>query len=87
MFKDQAALAESFYQQALSDYIEACEQTCNLYEDGKKPAREELVRAGTRFKSAYAKLLTVIRISNFKFGTTFTMTHFVLDTAWCEKVQ
>jgi hypothetical protein len=87
MFKDQVELAQSFFKQALHDYIEACEHTVFLYDNGRIPEREEEIRAGTRFKSAYAKLRTVIKVANYKFGTSFEMPHLVFDTKWCEKVQ
>jgi hypothetical protein len=87
MFTDQKDLAISFYDTAFYDYVEACEQTCELYADGKLPDKSDCVRAGTRFKASYEKLKTVIRISNHKFGTNFTMPHLVLDTAWFSKVQ
>ena len=80
-------LADSFYHQAMFNYVEACDYTCELYVEGKKPDVAVAVMAGTRFKSAYEKLNAVIKIANHKFGTNYTMPHLVLDMKYWEKVQ
>jgi hypothetical protein len=87
MFENQKSLAISFYDTALYEYMNACEDTCDMYAEGKLPDKSDAVRAGTRFKAAYERLSTVIRIANAKFGTTLSMPHLVLDIDWFKKVQ
>jgi hypothetical protein len=88
VFADQKHLALSFYDTALFDYIDACEQTCWMYDpDGRKPDNSECIRASTRFIHAYSRLKTVVKVSNYKFGTNLVMPQLILDTSWFEKMQ
>jgi hypothetical protein len=87
MFADQKDLAISFYRTALMDYVNACENMCNLYSEGRSLEVSDQVRASTRFKASYDKLKTVVKISNYKFGTRLTMPHMVLHRDWFSKVQ
>jgi hypothetical protein len=87
MFSNQKDLALSFYDTALYEYIAACEDTCDMYADGKKPDKDACVRASNRFTHAYSRLKTVVKISNYKFGTKLVMPHLVFDIDWFENVQ
>ena len=87
MFQDQKVLAISFYDHAMFEYVEACDQATELYAEHKIPEREEVVRSETRIRSTYEKLKTVVKIANYKFGTSFSIPHLVFDKAWCKRLQ
>jgi hypothetical protein len=87
MFEGQKSLAISFYDHAMFEYVEACDQAVELYAEHKLPEREELIRAETRMRSTYEKLKTVVKIANYKFGTSFAIPHLVFDKAWCKRLQ
>jgi hypothetical protein len=87
MFHDQADLAHSYYQQALFNYIEACDSITELYAEGKVPDEGGLIKTGLDFSRAFDKLRTTVKVANVKFGTNLVMTHFVLDIDYWSKPQ
>lgn len=86
MLPDQGE-ADSFYYDALSDYIDACDATTELYAEGKTPDTASLIAEGLRFSSAFKKLAYVIKVANGKFGKQFIMPQFLFDTKYWEKPQ
>jgi hypothetical protein len=58
---------QTFYAQALHDYLGAIDQLTDLYDSGKVPGMSDFVFAETRMKKSFEKLDTVIRIAKTKY--------------------
>ena len=86
MIPDQDS-ANSFYYDALSDYVDSCWATCELYVEGQDPAPELLIAEGMRFTSVFKRLKFITSVANRKFGKQFIMPQFLFDTKGWEKTQ
>lgn len=66
MIPDKTAV-QTFYAQAMFDYLGAVDQMTDLYDTKKIPPTEDFVFAATRLKRATEKLETVIKIAKYKY--------------------